>query len=111
MKAMYLDKCHGKGNIQNSQLNCIQIGNEYDIQRILYSLIKPIFPHATTEVLDTTGCSTIRYDIDIDSCNTTIEVKCSRPNMTERTLNEEMGSDSFHYKRKNIIFLYTIKNP
>ncbi len=24
--------------------------------------------------------------------------------MTERSLNEEMGSDSFHYKRKNIIF-------
>jgi hypothetical protein len=71
---------------------------------MLFSLIKPIFPDARTEVVADTGCSTIRYDIDIESCNTTIEVKCSRPTMSERTLNEEMGSDSFHYQRKNIIF-------
>ncbi|MGL5694655.1 MAG: hypothetical protein ACRCXA_11300 [Peptostreptococcaceae bacterium] len=103
-KSMYLDKCHGKGKIQNDQLDLIKIGNEYDVQRMLYSLIKPIFPDAKTEVVEDVGCSTVRYDIDIDSCETTIEVKCSRTNMTERSLNEEMGSDSFHYKRKNIIF-------
>ncbi|MGL5751148.1 MAG: hypothetical protein ACRCXT_11510 [Paraclostridium sp.] len=103
-KVMYLDKCHGKGHIQNNQLDLIKIGNEYDVQRMLYSLIKPIFPDAKTEVVEGVGCSTVRYDIDIDSCEATIEVKCSRPSMTERSLNEEMGSDSFHYKRKNIIF-------
>ena len=45
-KAMYLDRCHGKGNIQNDQLDLIKIGNEYDVQRMIYSLIKPIFPDA-----------------------------------------------------------------
>ena len=103
-KTMYLDKCHGSGNIKSEQLDLIKIGNEYDVQRMLYSLIKPVFPDARTEVVEDAGCSTVRYDIDIDSCETTIEVKCSRPSMTERSLNEEMGSDSFHYKRKNIIF-------
>lgn len=104
IKSMYKDDVHGKGNIKKDQLDNIRIGNEYDVQRILFSLIKPIFPNARTEVVEDTGCSTVRYDIDIESCNTTIEVKCSRPSMTERSLNEEMGSDSFHYRRKNILF-------
>ncbi|SFC39027.1 hypothetical protein [Clostridium uliginosum] len=104
LKAMYLDNVHGKGNIKKTQLDSIRIGNEYDVQRILFSLIKPLFPNAKTEVIEHTGCSTVRYDIDIESCNTTIEVKCTRSTMTERTLNEEMGSDSFHYQRKNILF-------
>lgn len=104
MKSMYLDDVHGRANIKKAQLDNIKIGNEYDVQRIVFSLIKPIFPNARTEVVENNDCSTVRYDIDIESCNTTIEVKCSRPSMNERTLNEEMGSDSFHYQRKNIIF-------
>ncbi|MBU3075452.1 PD-(D/E)XK nuclease domain-containing protein [Clostridium estertheticum] len=104
IKAMYFDTVHGKGNITKERLDNIRIGNEYDVQRILFSLIKPVFTDARIEVVDNTGCSTVRYDIDIGSCNTTIEVKCSRKSMTERTLNEEMGSDSFHYNRNNIIF-------
>lgn len=104
IKTMYLDDVHGKGTIKKNQLENIKIGNEYDIQRILVSLIKPIFPNAKTEVIEEINCSTVRYDIDIESCNTTIEVKCTRPSMSERTLNEEMGSDSFHYKRKHILF-------
>ena len=104
IKAMYFDNVHGKGNITKAQLDTIRIGNEYDVQRILFSLIKPIFTDARTEVFENTGCSTVRYDIDIESCNTTIEVKCTRPSMSEKDLNEEMGADSFHYNRKNIIF-------
>ncbi|MFL0167511.1 MULTISPECIES: hypothetical protein [Clostridium] len=104
IKSMYLDDVHGKGNIKKDQLENIKIGNEYDVQRILFSLIKPIFPNAGTEVIEEINCSTVRYDIDIESCNTTIEVKCTRPSMSERTLNEEMGSDSFHYRRKHILF-------
>jgi hypothetical protein len=104
IKAMYFDTVHGKANITKTQLDTIRIGNEYDVQRMLFSLIKPIFPDAKMEVVEATGCSSVRYDIDIASCSTTIEVKCSRKSMTERNLNEEMGSDSFHYNRKNIIF-------
>jgi len=70
----------------------------------IFSLIKPVFTDAKIDVVENTGSTTVRYDIDIESCNTTIEVKCSRPSMTERNLNEEMGSDSFHYNRNNIIF-------
>ena len=104
IKSMYLDPVHGKCTIKKDKLENIKIGNEYDVQRILFSLIKPIFPNAEIEVIEETNCSTVRYDIDIESCNTTIEVKCTRPSMSERTLNEEMGSDSFHYRRKHILF-------
>lgn len=104
IKTMYLEKAHGKANITNEILDKIVIGNEYDVQRILFSIMKTIFPGAKTEVVEDAGCTSIRYDIDIESCNTTIEVKCTRDNMSERSLNEELGSDSFHYKRKNIIF-------
>lgn len=103
-KAMYLDGVHGKGTIRKEDLENIRIGNEYDVQRIVYSLIKPLFLDARLEVVDDTGYSSVRYDIDIKSCNVTIEVKCSRASMSERRLHEEMGADSFHYKRKNIIF-------
>lgn len=104
IKAMYLEKAHGKAHITNELLNKISIGNEYDVQRIVFSIVKTIFPEARSEVVEDAGCASIRYDIDIESCNTTIEVKCTRDNMSERSLNEELGADSFHYKRKNIIF-------
>lgn len=104
IKAMYLDKCHGKGNIQNEQLNSIKIGNEYDVQRILYSLIKPIFPSARLEVSNDTGFSTTRYDLLIEEFSVVIEVKCSRKSMTEKKLTEEIASDIVHYKYENIFF-------
>lgn len=67
-------------------------------------LIKPIFPEARVEVCDDTGYKIIRYDIIIEKYKAVIEVKCSRPSMSERTLSEELGSDAFHYKYTNIFF-------
>lgn len=104
IKSMYIDKVHGRGTIKQENLEKIKIGNEYDVQRILYSLIKPIFPDARTEVVDDESVTSVRYDIEIESCNTVIEVKCTRPSLSERNLNEELGADSFHYSRKNIMF-------
>lgn len=104
IESMYEAIVHGKAKITKENLDKIKIGNEYDVQRILYSLIKPIFPEARLEVSDDTGYGTIRYDIIIEKYNIAIEVKCSRNSMTERDLSEELGSDAFHYNYSNIFF-------
>lgn len=101
---MYEAKAHGRAYITNEKLKNIKIGNEYDVQRILYSIIKPIFPNSRLEVTDDTGNSSIRYDIFIEQYDLVIEVKCSRQSMTEKKLTEEIGSDGFHYTYKNIFF-------
>lgn len=116
IKAMYQDEVHGNGTIRKENLDCIQIGNEYDVQRILYSLINPIFPNARLEVVGDTGYNSVRYDITLDEYEIIIEVKCTRPSMTERSLREELGADSFHYKADHLfLFIFDkvglIKNP
>lgn len=104
IEVMYENPVHKTAGITKDKLNEIKIINEYDVQRILYSLIKPVFPNARTEVSNDTGFSTMRYDISIDEFSIVIEVKCSRKSMTEKKLTEEIGSDIFHYKYKNIFF-------
>lgn len=94
---------HGKATITQA-LQQIEIQNEYDVQHLLYSLIKPIFPQARTETVDDTGYGGIRYDIVIDDYDLTIETKCTRAKMTERQLTEEIAADSFHYKKENVFF-------
>ncbi|HDR4491876.1 TPA: hypothetical protein QCQ12_000604 [Bacillus cereus biovar anthracis] len=103
IQAMYQDKVHGNGKIKQGDLQLIQIGNEYDVQRMLYSLIRPIFPKARLEVSDDTGYRCVRYDIFLDEYSLIIEVKCTRPSMSERDLTEELGSDAFHYEGDNLI--------
>lgn len=104
IETMYEQPTHGKAGITKEKLDNIKIVNEYDVQRILYSLIKPIFPEARVEVSNDTGFSTVRYDIFIEKYSIIIEVKCTRTSMTERSLTEEVGSDIFHYQYSNIFF-------
>lgn len=94
---------HGKATITQA-LQQVEIQNEYDVQHILYSLIKPIFPQARTETVDDTGYGGIRYDIVVDDYDLTIETKCTRSKMTERQLTEEIAADSFHYKKGHVFF-------
>lgn len=104
IEAMYESQVHGKAKILKKDLDKIKIGNEYDVQRILYSIIKPIFPLARLEVPDDAGYNSVRYDIYVDEYDVVIEVKCTRNSMTERTLEEEIGSDIYHYQTKNVFF-------
>lgn len=101
---MYQTPVHGKGTLVQEDLAKIALRNEYDVQRLLYSLIRPIFPEARVEVPNDGGYKGYRFDIFIDSYETVIEVKCSRQNMTERKLTEEIGSDAYHYSKKYIYF-------
>ncbi|MFD2615842.1 PD-(D/E)XK nuclease domain-containing protein [Terrilactibacillus laevilacticus] len=116
IKAMYQNDVHGNGKIKKDDLDKIRIGNEYDVQRILYSLIKPIFPYARLEVFDDAGYNSVRYDIILDEYGIVIEVKCTRPSMTEHKITEELGADSFHYKADHLfLFIFdkekVIKDP
>lgn len=104
IETMYEQDVNGKAVITKEKLDQIKIKNEYDVQRILYSLIKPVFPEARVEVVDDTGVSSIRYDIIIERLSLVIEVKCSRSSMNQRSLTEEIGSDIFHYKHNNLFF-------
>lgn len=104
IQVMYQEKTHGNGTIKKEDLDKIKIGNEYDVQRILYSLIRPVFPCSRVEISDDAGYKSIRYDIIIDEYDVVIEVKCTRKSMTERNLTEELGSDAFHYKTDYLFF-------
>ncbi|MEK3761162.1 hypothetical protein MKZ07_22390 [Paenibacillus sp. FSL P4-0338] len=101
---MYQKPVHGNGTLKLESLGDISLGNEYDVQRLLYSLLRPIFPEARVEVPTDGGYKGYRFDIFIDSYETVIEVKCTRPNMSERKLTEEIGSDAYHYPKKHIYF-------
>lgn len=107
LEEMYHAPVHGNGTIKKEELDKIQIGNEYDVQRILYSIIRPVFPEARLEVVDDAGYGSVRYDIVLEKYDIIVEVKCTRPSMTERKLTEELGADGFHYKCNDLfIFIY-----
>ncbi|WP_338018887.1 hypothetical protein [Brevibacillus agri] len=107
MQEMYQKPVHRKGTLAKADLQKIVLGNEYDVQRMLYSLIRPIFPEARVEIYEDGGYKSYRYDIFFDDYETVIEVKCSRPSMQERELTEQIGSDAFHYQEKYIyLFIY-----
>ncbi|MDC3418333.1 hypothetical protein [Aquibacillus salsiterrae] len=63
IEEMYESKVHGKAGITKEKLDEIRIGNEYDVQRILYSIIKPIIPEARLEVVDDAGSGSVRRDM------------------------------------------------
>lgn len=104
IEEMYERPVHGKAGITKEILEQIKIKNEYDVQRILYSIVKPIFLDARLEVVDDTGNGSVRYDITIEKFNIVIEVKCSRDSTTQKKLTEEIASDIYHYKYSNIFF-------
>ncbi|MCY6355288.1 hypothetical protein [Clostridium sp. ZS2-4] len=111
IQAMYQEKVHGNGTIKQEDLRKIRIGNEYDVQRILYSLIRPIFPEVRLEVSDDAGYKSVRYDVILEEYSIVIEVKCSRKSMSERNLTEELGSDAFHYKGEYLfLFIFDKEN-
>lgn len=84
--------------------------------RLLYAILRPLFPSIRQEVNSDNGYGGMRADLYLDSCNLIIETKCTRDSMSERQLTEELGADSFHYPADNICFFIwdrnkIIKNP
>ncbi len=106
---------HKRGGIREDQLSGLKIQNEYDVQHLLYAYLKPLYPLARTEVGEDTGYGTVRTDIFLDSEHV-IEVKCTRNNMKQKKLIEEIEADMVHYGAGYIyFFIYDkekiIENP
>lgn len=115
-RAMYKEAIHKRGTLKAEHLNAICIGNEYDLQRMLYSILLPIFPTLRQEVYSDNGYGGMRADMYLDIYNLVIETKCTRKSMSEKQLLEELGADAFHYNAEIIYFFVCdkigiIKNP
>lgn len=99
-----------KAAIRKETLEQCKISNEYDVQHLLYAVIKLLFPCARMEVNQDMGVRTVRSDIWIEELSADIEVKCSRNSMTLRSLTEEIAADIVHYQGENIFFFIYDKN-
>ncbi len=114
--AMFKNPVHKKGTLVSETLDAIRIGNEYDLQRMLYSLFLPIFPTIRQEVYSDNGYGGMRADLYLEWYNLIIEIKCTRKSMSEKQLIEELGADGFHYCAEIIYFFVfdkygIIRNP
>ena len=93
-----------RASLTTENLRKIHIENEYDLQHLLYAVIKPLCPDARKEVSDDSGVGTVRSDIKIFSLNTIIEAKCTRISTNLKRLTEEIEADIVHYKADYIFF-------
>ena len=106
---------HKRGGIQKEHLSGLKIQNEYDVQHLLYAYLKPLYPLARAEVSEDTGYGTVRTDVFLDPEHV-VEVKCTRSNMKQKKLIEEIEADMVHYSAEHIyFFIYDkekiIENP
>ena len=115
-RSMFQNPLHKKATMSMDELKKIQIGNEYDLQRMLYALLVPIFPLIRQEAESDNGYGGMRADLYLEEYDLIIETKCTRASMTEKKLLEELGAEVFHYKAKTVFFFVydkksIIKNP
>ena len=115
-QAMFKAPMHKSGQLVRETLGNIRIGNEYDLQRMVYSILLPIFPTIRQEVNSDNGYGGMRADIYLEDYSLIIETKCTRDSMSEKRLLDELGADIFHYKVKTVFILIfdktgIIKNP
>ena len=85
-------------------LTGFSIENEYDLQKLMLSVLSSLFSDARTESVQDSGHHAVRKDIVIDSESAVIELKCTRSGMTERKLSEEIAADMIHYDSKRLFF-------
>lgn len=93
-----------RASFTSVNLQKIQIENEYDLQHLLYAVLKPLCVDIRREVTEDSGVGAIRSDIKIPSLNTVIEAKCTRKSMALKKLTEEIEADIVHYKADCIYF-------
>lgn len=104
-KCLYKEKIHKKCNDSlKKNLPCLKIENEYDVQRLMYPVIRSIFTDARLEETEDSGHHMVRKDIVIDSQDIVVELKCSGEAVTERRISEEIVADIIHYGNRHILF-------
>lgn len=108
---MFRTKPENKATLCEEVLEKIEINNEYDVQHMMYAVLKALYPTARREVNQDNGYGANRFDIKIDEIDTVVEIKCTRDDHTEKRLYKELGEDAFFYKCSNlIIYVYDKKN-
>ncbi len=103
LKNMFSATPENKATLKKEVLEQIVINNEYDVQHIMYAVIKALYPTARREVNQDIGYGTDRYDIIIEELNTVIEIKCTRKDHSENKLFRELGEDGYFYKCDRLI--------
>ena len=93
-----------RASLKLENLQKIKIENEYDLQHLLYAILKLIYIDIRKEVVDDSGLSAMRSDFFIPSINASIEAKCTRDSMNYRKLKEEIEADIVHYNTDFIYF-------
>lgn len=107
LKNMFLTEPENKATLKKEILQLVHIENEYDVQHIMYAVIKALYPSARREVNQDTGYGTVRYDIVIEEIDTIIEIKCTRKDHTDSKLCKELGEDGYFYKcSRLLIYVY-----
>lgn len=104
-RAMYKNPLHKRGTLTPEILEAVRIGNEYDLQRMLCSLLLPMFPTIRQEAFSDNGYGGMRADLYLAEYNIIIETKCTRDSMSEKRLLEELGADAFLYPTKYVFIL------
>ena len=100
-----------KATLPKDALERIAINNEYDVQHIMYAVVKALYPSARREVNQDTGYGTVRFDIVIEEIDTVIEIKCTRKDHSEGKLFRELGEDGYFYNcSRLIIYVYDKTN-
>lgn len=93
-----------RATLKNELLKQIKIENEYDLQHLLYAVLKPLYPDIRKEVSEDSGVGTVRTDLKIPCLNIAIEAKCTRDSMKLKKLTEEIEADIVHYTEQCIVF-------
>ena len=75
-RSMFQNPLHKKATMSMDELKKIQIGNEYDLQRMLYALLVPIFPLIRQEAESDNGYGGMRADLYLEEYDLIIETKC-----------------------------------
>lgn len=104
LQNMFFELPGNKATLKKESLRQIVICNEYDLQHIMYAVIKTLYPSARREVYQDIGYGADRCDIWIEEEDTIIELKCTRADHTENKLFRELGEDAFFYRCSKLIF-------
>ena len=93
-----------RATLTKDKLQHIKIGNEYDLQHLLYAVLKPAYPDIRKEVAEDSGVGMVRYDLKIPGLNLVLETKCTGEKTRLKKLTEEIEADIVHYSEDYILF-------
>jgi hypothetical protein len=93
-----------RASLTTENLQKIKIENEYDLQHLLYAVLKPLYKDIRKEVTKDSGVAAVRSDLEIPSLHAVLEAKCTRKSMNVKRLTEELEADIVHYQARIIYF-------